>query len=158
MKHKFDGKLLQVIKAVKQKSLLDCHRLFNWGNEYVAFGVHHKPNKSASTKLVTDGEFYLVFKDDETGEIKGYVATIYNVIVKDRRPEQFNKMAKRYSVIYYDHRQYNTIFLVENVQLVNEQTLMYLLNERTYFNDEAKQFNLHRLFKQRTNQVYLMKK
>lgn len=157
MKNNYDGTVLQVFKGVKNKKFIDWHLTVNIEKNYIAFGVPHKPSQENMLKLSCDGEFYFLVKCDETHEIKGYVGSIHSVIRKDSKPQLYTEYAKRFGALYYDYQQYETIYLVKNVVPVHQQALEYLLDGRTYLENDNMQFNLNQFFKDRSNQVYLKK-
>lgn len=149
--------VIEVVKATDGKNYLSLHQLFNWSTKICAIGVHKTPAKEILRMLTVDGEFFILTKDDETGEIGGFVGSIYEILDKKKHEERYQDAAKSYGAKYYDYNQYNCIFIVKNLTQINQETIEKLLNNREYLKQKGKKFCLSKFFSERTNQLYLIK-
>lgn len=149
--------VIEVVKATEYKHLLPLHQLFNLGTKKCAIGIHQAPTQKILTDLTIDGELHILAKNDETGEIEGYVGTIEIAFDKTKHTKEYKKYAKQYSAKYYDYDNYRCLFVVENLTKINEATIRKLLNGAEYLKDKDKRFDLESFFSQRSNLVYLKK-
>lgn len=153
-----DSVVIEVVKATANKHLLPLHQLFNLSTNICAVGVHKTPTHKILNQLTLNGELFILAKDNETGEVEGYVGSIISVFDKEKHAEQYETAAIRFGAKYYDYNQYNCIFVVKNLTKINKLTIEKLLNNREYLKQKDKKFNLTKFFCQRTNQLYLKKK